>query len=84
MAAKKTAKKNDELSFEDSMARLGQIVGELEEGKLSLEESLERFEEGVKLARDSQARLDRAEAKVEELLDVTTDGLPLTEEIEIP
>lgn len=72
----------DEISFEDSLKRLSNIVDELESGELSLEQSLERFEEGVRLARTSQARLDQAEAKVEELLSVDEEGRALTEEIE--
>lgn len=70
-----------ELSFEEAMTRLNAIVEELEGGELSLEHSLQRFEEGIRLARKSQARLDAAEAKVEELLGFDTDGSPLTEEI---
>lgn len=70
--------------FEESMRRLSDIVDELESGELSLEESLARFEEGVRLARASQSRLDEAEAKVEVLLSVDEDGKALTEEIEQP
>ncbi len=68
-------------SFEDAMSRLGEIVDELEGGELNLETSLKRFEEGIKLARKSQARLDEAEAKVEELLGFDDEGTPITEEI---
>jgi len=61
------------------MERLASIVTELEEGELSLEDSLARFEEGVRLAKVSQMQLDAAEAKVEQLLAVGEDG-PITEE----
>jgi exodeoxyribonuclease VII small subunit len=71
----------DALSFEESMAKLGQIVEELESGELTLETSLKKFEEGIKLARNSQARLDAAETKVEELLGFDAEATPLTEEI---
>ena len=71
-------------SFESSMARLEAIVNELEGGDLSLEESLARFEEGVALARTSQARLDAAEARVEELLGVDEEGRAIVEEFEVP
>lgn len=70
-----------ELSFEDAMSRLSEIVEELEGGDLNLEVSLQRFEEGIKLARRSQARLDEAEAKVEELLGFDDEGTPITEDI---
>lgn len=73
-----------DLPFEQAMSRLSVIVEELEGGQLSLEESLVRFEEGVRLARASQKKLDEAEAKVELLLAVSEDGTPETEEIEDP
>jgi exodeoxyribonuclease VII small subunit len=56
------------------MARLTQIVEQLEHGDLPLEESLRLFEEGVTLSRASQERLDRAQKKVEELLRVDATG----------
>ncbi len=73
--------REEEFSFEDAMARLSEIVEELEGGELNLESSLKHFEEGIKLARKSQSRLDEAEAKVEELLGFEEDGTPITEEI---
>ena len=69
-------------SFEDAMRRLSHIVEDLEGGDLSLEESLARFEEGVRLARASQARLDAAEARVEELMRVDEQGNPVVRELE--
>ncbi len=48
--------------------RLEKLVGELEGGKLTLEQSLETFAEGVRLAREAGKRLDDAERRVEELL----------------
>jgi exodeoxyribonuclease VII small subunit len=65
-------------SFEASIARLSEIVEQLERGEMPLEESLRLFEEGVKLSRTSQERLDRAQKKVEELLRVDADGAALT------
>jgi exodeoxyribonuclease VII small subunit len=72
------------LSFEDALKRLGQIVEQLESGTLPLEESLVLFEEGVRLARASQARLDAAERRVEELLTVDDDGNPVVRELHTP
>jgi len=60
--------------FEAALARLTEIVGELEKGDLSLEDSLRLFEEGVKLSRVSQQRLDAAEKRVEQLLAVDDQG----------
>jgi exodeoxyribonuclease VII small subunit len=61
-------------SFEDAIQRLGKIVEELEGGDLPLEASIALFEEGIRLARASQERLDRAEKRIEELLNVSESG----------
>jgi exodeoxyribonuclease VII small subunit len=65
-------------SFEDAIKRLNEIVQTLERGDLPLEESLRLFEEGVKLSRVSQDRLDKAEKRVEQLLAVDEQGRPRT------
>ena len=54
--------------FEKALARLEDIVEELEKGELALEEALQLFEEGVKISRFCSARLKQAERKVEILL----------------
>ncbi len=56
------------LEFEQSLARLEEVVQRLEQGDLSLEEGLAAFEEGMVLSRQCQNRLDAAEKRVEELL----------------
>ena len=56
------------LSFEDSYDRLEQVIQRLEDGELSLEESVELYEEGVQLARHCGNKLDDAELRVMELL----------------
>ena len=53
--------------FEKSLTELENIVKKLEEGSLSLEDSLVLFERGVALARVCKTRLDEAELKVSEL-----------------
>jgi exodeoxyribonuclease VII small subunit len=60
--------------FEVAIKRLTEIVQTLERGDLPLEESLRLFEEGVKLSRLSQSRLDAAEKRVEQLLSVDENG----------
>jgi len=70
-----------EPSFEVSLARLGEIVEQLESGELPLERSLELFEEGVRLSRASQAKLDQAERRVEELLSIDEAGNPVVREL---
>jgi exodeoxyribonuclease VII small subunit len=57
-----------EKKFEAALERLETIVAELESGELGLEQSLKLFEEGVKLARICNVRLEEAERKVEILL----------------
>ena len=70
-------------SFEATLERLHQIVERLESGELDLEESLLLFEEGVRLSRTSQARLNSAEKRIEELLAVGEDGQPVVRELDL-
>ncbi|MCM2323128.1 MAG: exodeoxyribonuclease VII small subunit [Oligoflexia bacterium] len=55
-------------SFEAALEQLQAIVKRLESGELSLEQSLQHFEEGVRLTRSCQERLSVAEQRVEILL----------------
>ena len=71
----------NEASFEESIKNLADIVKRLEEGELTLEQSLQAFEQGVALARAAQARLDAAEARVDELLGVDEQGRASTKPI---
>ncbi len=52
------------LTFEDQLKALEVIVENLEKGELPLEESLAQFESGVKLTRECQQMLDKAQQKV--------------------
>ena len=63
-------------TFESQLAALEKIVRELERGDLPLEESLELFEQGVRLSRQCQERLSQAERRIEVLLR-DADGRPL-------
>jgi exodeoxyribonuclease VII small subunit len=54
--------------FEDALSKLEKIVSKLEEEEISLEESLKFFEEGVRLSRLCNQKLDEAEKKVESLV----------------
>ncbi|HBQ86686.1 MAG TPA: exodeoxyribonuclease VII small subunit [Syntrophomonas sp.] len=58
----------DNVNFEDALKRLETIVEQLESGQLSLEESLDIFEEGVKLAVSCQQELRRADGRVKRLV----------------
>ena len=63
-------------TFEKALARLEAIVDELEDGKLALEASIARFEEGVTLTKFLESELARAQKRVEEL--VESAGTPST------
>ncbi|MBX3301702.1 MAG: exodeoxyribonuclease VII small subunit [Nitrospira sp.] len=56
------------VKFEQAMARLEAIVGELEKGDLPLDESLKIFEEGIRLSKNCLKVLEEAEKKVEVLV----------------
>ena len=56
-----------EESFEKALEKLEKVVEALEAGDLSLEDSLKRYEEGIKLARACQQKLDKAKQRIEEL-----------------
>ena len=75
--------KNDEQpkSFEASLEALEQIVHELERGDLPLEKSLELFEDGIRLSRQCQERLNQAERRIEVLLR-DNQGRPVVSEFE--
>ncbi len=66
--AKKKAAATQGPTFEAALARLEEIVRELEQPDLPLEGSLAIFEEGVRLSRQLHQRLNEAERKVEILL----------------
>ena len=62
-------RKKSSTIFEDSLAELEQLVEQLEQGEISLEDSLKSFERGVKLTRTCQKSLQEAEQKVKILLE---------------
>jgi exodeoxyribonuclease VII small subunit len=55
-------------SFEDSLTKLEAIVEKMESGDLKLEDSLKLFEEGMKLTKECNSRLNKIEKKVKLLL----------------
>lgn len=59
--------------YDAVVARLERVVGDLESGQLTLEQSIEKFAEGVRLAREASRKLDEAERRVE-LLVRSADG----------
>ena len=77
----------EELSFEETLAKLEAVVDQLERGdSLTLDESLGAFEEGVRLTRFCRKKLDDAELRVQQLIEVDENQLtvvPFEAEAEI-
>jgi len=73
-------KQQETLAFEKSLKELEALVTKMEQGNLSLEESLQHFERGIQLTRTCQQALKAAEQKVEILLNKSgqDDIAPLT------
>lgn len=61
-------KKTETTGFEQSLARLEQIVREMEGGQLSLEKMMAHFEEGMTLVKTCGDKLNEVEAKIEMLV----------------
>jgi exodeoxyribonuclease VII small subunit len=57
-----------DMDFEKALEKLEKIVEDLEAGDLSLETSLKKYEEGIKLARVCQQKLEKAKEKIELLV----------------
>ncbi len=74
-----TKKKQANFDFEKALEDLEELVSAMEEGELSLEESLQAFEKGIKLTRECQTALKNAEQKVQVLLNENGD----TEELNL-
>lgn len=55
-------------SFEEQINELENIIKELEEGKLNLDESVSKFEEGMKISKECSKMLENAEKKITILL----------------
>lgn len=84
MAKKRAARKPDELkavSFEDAVERLEEVVEDLEGRQMGLDESLARFEEGVKLVRHANKVLSEAERRLVLLTGVDEHGNPIEQEL---
>ncbi len=71
-----------EKTFENSMAELEEVVAKLESGDITLDESLQLFEQGIKLANSCQKKLDEAEKRVK-ILTATENGNMEEKEFEV-
>jgi exodeoxyribonuclease VII small subunit len=65
----------EDLSFEDALKRLEEIVRTLERGEAPLDQSIELYQEGDKLKRHCEARLKAAQARIEQIA-FGSDGKP--------
>ena len=68
-----TKKDNKEFNFEEALENLEELVSSMENGELSLEDSLKAFERGIKLTRECQTALKDAEQKVQVLINEEGD-----------
>ena len=62
------------LSIEESFEQLDTIIGSLQQGDLSLEESFQKYEEGMKLIKHSSDTIDKVEKKLEIIEQEETEG----------
>ena len=72
--SKEVSRMNKNIKFEEAIEKLDAIVSKLESGSASLDESLSLFEEGVKLVKICNEKLDSAEQKVR-ILTESEDGV---------
>ncbi|PKP76812.1 MAG: exodeoxyribonuclease VII small subunit [Alphaproteobacteria bacterium HGW-Alphaproteobacteria-3] len=83
-AAKADAHKDiEKLSFEEALAQLEKIVGQLESGNAALESSIELYERGTALKAHCEARLKAAEARIEKIALSSTGEPSGTEPLDV-
>lgn len=64
-----------EMNFEETMQELEKIVQELEKGDLNLDESINKFEEGMKLSKSASDYLEKAEKKITVLINAKDEEI---------
>ena len=69
------AEEKDEKTFEQSLNELEKIATDLERGDLSLEEAIEKIENGMKLSKECSEKLDKAEKRINILVQSEDDDL---------
>ena len=67
------------MSYETDLARIENIVGELERSEIPLDDALRLFEEGIERLRTAQASLVQAEARVRKLIEDSDGGFSLAD-----
>jgi exodeoxyribonuclease VII small subunit len=74
-----TERDRPSVNFEKSLHRLDEIMSELESEQIGLDASLKLFEEGINLLRAASAELDKAETRVQQLIERSEGGFELRE-----
>ena len=64
-----------EMNFEETMQELEKIVQELEKGDLNLDDSINKFEEGMKLSKSASEYLEKAEKKITVLINAKDEEI---------
>ncbi len=62
------------MSLEQSFERLDDIIQELQEGELTLEQSFQKYEEGMKMIKNCTDAIDKVEKKLEIIQEASYDG----------
>ena len=70
------------MDFEKKIKDLENIVEKLGSGDLSLEDSLKFFEKGIRLSRECSEQLNKSEEKVQQLIDINSEGILSTKDFE--
>jgi exodeoxyribonuclease VII small subunit len=78
------AKDKEKLTFEQALAKLEEIVSAIEEGEVPLEQSIDKYAEGVELVKQCRQILDRAEKQIQLLGRGEGGQLEVTGELEEP
>lgn len=73
-----SSKKNNQPSFETTLAELETLVEQLESGELELADSLDKFKRGIELSKQCRAMLDQAQQTIDDVM--ASDALPETED----
>ena len=68
------------MEFEKKIKELENIVEKLGSGELSLEDSIKFYEKGIKLSHECSRQLNKSEEKVQQLIDINSEGKPLTKD----
>jgi len=70
-------------TFEEALKQLEELTEQIEQGRIGLEESIAKYEEGMKLVQHCRSVLAKAEQRIEQL-QVGADGEPKTSKLDVP